>query len=396
MIKYEYLREMMIVSNVFLIPGTIISGNEALEKASDYFKKSGCKSLIVTDKIMVDIGNVQKLINILDQQGIAYELFAEINSEPTDKMVYDGVNAYKTNKCDFLIAIGGGSPIDTMKAIGVMLTNPGKLADYMGKEITALPPALIAIPTTAGTGSEATQYTIISDIQTEVKMLLRGAVLLPALAIVDPDLTATSPPQVTAATGIDALTHAIEAYTSKKNQPMSDTFAISAVKRIFKNLLKAYTNGKDMEARTEMSIAALEAGIAFNNSSVTIVHGMSRPIGALFHVPHGLSNAILLYECLKFSLHGTPERFCELAKAIGIHEKGMNDLEGGQAFITEVEKLCKALQVKSLAEIGVDKKRFFDHLDKMAEDALTSGSPQNTIRDVGKADIVNIYKALWN
>lgn len=384
------------MSNVFLIPGTIISGNGALEKAGSYFRKAGNKALIVTDNIMVTIGNVQKLSNILDQQEIAYELFAEINSEPTDKMVYEGVKTYQANKCDFLIALGGGSPIDTMKAIGLMLTNPGKLADHMGKEITAQLPKLIAIPTTAGTGSEATQYTIISDTQSEVKMLLKGAALLPALAIVDPDLTITSPPPVTAATGIDALTHAIEAYTSKKNQPMSDTFAISAVKRIFKNLLTAYTNGKDVEARTEMSIAALEAGIAFNNSSVTIVHGMSRPIGALFHVPHGLSNAILLCECLKFAVRGIPERFCELAKAIGIYEKSMNDMQGGQAFIKEVENLCKALNVKTLQEFGIDKVRFFNHLDKMAEDALESGSPQNTIRDASKEDIINIYKALWN
>jgi alcohol dehydrogenase class IV len=386
---------MIIMANVFLIPRTIITGKEALAKSASYLKRSGKKALIVTDKIMVTIGNVQKLSNILNEQNIEYEIFAEINSEPTDKMVYQGVKTYKETKCDFLIAIGGGSPIDTMKAIGAMLTNPGTLADYMGKEITTLPPALIAIPTTAGTGSEATQFTIISDTQTDVKMLLKGAPLLPAVAIVDPELTLTSPPNVTAATGIDALTHAIEAYTSKKSQPMSDTFAVSAVKRVFKNLLTAYKDGKDMEARKEMSIAALEAGIAFNNASVTIVHGMSRPIGALFHVPHGLSNAMLLSECLKFALGGTPERFCDLAKATGIYEKNMSDLQGGQAFITEVEKLCAQLQVSTPEQFGVDKKKFFEQLDKMAEDALKSGSPQNTIRNVGKEDIINIYKSLW-
>jgi alcohol dehydrogenase class IV len=387
---------MVIVANVFLIPRTIITGEEALAKSASYLKQSGEKALIVTDKIMVTIGNVQKLINILDDQDIKYELFAEINSEPTDQMVYQGVEIYKETHCDFLIAMGGGSPIDTMKAIGAMLTNPGTLADYMGKEITALPPTLIAIPTTAGTGSEATQYTIISDTQTEVKMLLKGAPLLPALAIVDPDLTLTSPPTVTAATGIDALTHAIEAYTSKKSQPMSDTFAISAVKRVFKYLLDAYRNGKDIEARREMSIAALEAGIAFNNSSVTIVHGMSRPIGALFHVPHGMSNAILLFGCLKFALSGTPERFCDLAKALGVYENGMSNIQGGQAFIKAVDQLCNDLKIETLEQLGVDKIKFFNSLEKMAEDALKSGSPQNTIKDASKEDIKNIYQALWN
>lgn len=386
---------MIVVAHVFLIPRTIITGKEALIKSGLYLKGSGRKALIVTDKIMVTIGNVQKLINILDEQGIGYELYAEINSEPTDKMVYQGVKTYKETNCDFLIAIGGGSPIDTMKAIGAMLTNPGTLANYMGKEITTLPPTLIAIPTTAGTGSEATQYIIISDTQTEVKMLLKGASLLPTLAIVDPDLTLTSPPMVTAATGIDALTHAIEAYTSKKSQPMSDTFAISAVKRVFKSLFKAYKDGTDIKAREEMSIAALEAGIAFNNSSVTLVHGMSRPIGALFHVPHGLSNAILLYHCLGFALHGTPERFGELAKVIGVYENGMSDMQAGQTFINEVERLCSILNIQTLEEFGVDRKRFFDNLDKMADDALASGSPQNTIQSISKEDIMNIYKALW-
>lgn len=384
------------VANVFLIPRTIITGKEALAKSASYLKRSGKKALIVTDKIMVTIGNVQKLINILHEQDIEYEIFAEINSEPTDKMVYQGVKTYKETNCDFLIAIGGGSPIDTMKAIGAMLTNPGTLADYMGKEIIALPPALIAIPTTAGTGSEATQFTIISDTQTEVKMLLKGAPLLPELAIVDPELTLTSPPKVTAATGIDALTHAIEAYTSKKSQPMSDTFAVSAVKRVFKNLLTAYKDGKDIEARKEMSIAALEAGIAFNNSSVTIVHGMSRPIGALFHVPHGLSNAILLSECLKFALSGAPERFCDLAKVIGVYKNGMSKIQGGQAFIKEVDQLCNDLHIETLEQLGVDKMKFFTSLGKMAEDALKSGSPQNTIKNAYKEDIKNIYQALWN
>jgi alcohol dehydrogenase class IV len=383
------------VANKFLIPHTMITGKGALVSSSSYLKSSGKKALIITDKIMVTIGNVLKLTCVLDKQQIEYEIFAEINSEPTDKMVYQGVKRYKETHCDFLIAMGGGSPIDTMKAIGFMLTNSGTLVDYMGKEITALPPKLVAIPTTSGTGSEATQYTIISDTQTEVKMLLKGAPLLPTLAIIDPELTVTSPPIVTSATGIDALTHAIEAYTSKKAQPMSDTFAISAVKRIFKNLSKAYKDGTDIEAREEMSIAALEAGIAFNNSSVTIVHGMSRPIGALFHVPHGLSNAILLYHCLGFALPGTPERFSELAKVIGVFENGMSDMQAGQAFINEVEGLCSKLNIQTLEEFGVDKKKFFENLEKMSEDALASGSPQNTIKSISKEDIMNIYKALW-
>lgn len=226
-------------------------------------------------------------------------------------------------------------------------------------------------------------------------MLLKGPHLIPRLAVIDPFFTLSAPPKVTSSTGLDALTHAVEAYTSRKAQPLSDTFAISAVKRIFKNLLKAYKNGSDVDARREMSIAALEAGIAFNNASVTIVHGMSRPIGALFHIPHGLSNAMLLNNCLKFALKGTPERFCDLAKATEIYREGMTELEGGQVFIDAVEELCNNLNIQTLEQFGVDNDKYFDNLDKMAEDALQSGSPQNTRRNPEKKDIIDIYKSLW-
>jgi 1,3-propanediol dehydrogenase len=309
-------------------------------------KELGRKALIVTDNIMVNIGNVSKLTKVLDSVGVKYEIYSDVNREPTDTIVDKGIELYKSNKCDFLIAIGGGSPIDAMKAIGAMITNPGQITDYMGKIIKNSTPPLVAIPTTAGTGSEATQFTIISDTKNNVKMLLIGPTLIPTLAVVDPELTMTSPANVTAATGIDALTHAVEAYTSRKAQPLSDTFALSAIKRIFANLRQASADGKNFEARNEMSLGALEAGIAFNNSSVTIVHGMSRPIGALFHVPHGMSNAVLIGECLEFAIEGASERFANIAKVIGIYEEGMTDMEAAKELVEEIKKLCKDIQIQ--------------------------------------------------
>ena len=383
------------MSNLFLTPRYIITGKDALNLAGEHVKQLGKKALIVTDNMMVKLGSLKKVTDMLDSIQIEYEVYSEVNSEPTDTMVNEGILAYIQGKCDFLIGLGGGSPIDTMKAVGAMITNTGEINDYLGRTIPNATPPLVALPTTAGTGSEATQFTIISDTKRNIKMLLKGAYLMPTLAIIDPIFTRTAPPNVTAATGLDALTHAIEAYTSRKSQPMSDTFAISAIKRINKYLLRAYQNGNDEEARIEMSIAALEAGIAFNNSSVTIVHGMSRPIGALYHVPHGLSNAMLLKECLGFALPGTAERFCHLAKAIGIYKKGESDLEAGKAFIKEVGNLCEKLNIQTLEEFGVNKQEFTDNLDKMALDALDSGSPGNTIRDTNKEDIINIYKSLW-
>ncbi|UZW15353.1 iron-containing alcohol dehydrogenase [Clostridium pasteurianum] len=383
------------MANLFVIPKYIFTGKDALNLASDNIKKLGKKALIVTDDMMVKLGSVKRVTDLLDSISVNYEIYSKVNSEPTDKMVSEGIETYKNDNCNFLIAVGGGSPIDTMKAIGAMITNIGKITDYLGKVIPNDPPPLVTIPTTAGTGSEATQFTIIADTEKNIKMLLKGPNLMSTIAIVDPVFTSTAPPKVTAATGIDALTHAIESYTSRKAQPMSNIFALSAVKRIFKNLLRAYKNGDDMTARTELSIAALEAGIAFNNASVTIVHGMSRPIGALYHVPHGLSNAMLLSECLKFALLGAPEKFCDLASEIGGYKEGMSYIQAGKVFVGEVEKLCKSLDIQTLEEFGVNKGLFFKNLDKMTEDALASGSPQNTIRIPSSEDIKDIYKALW-
>lgn len=384
------------MANLFLTPKNILSGSNALQTAGSHLKKLGQKAFIVTDNVMVSTGNAGKLTKILDENGMEYQLYTEINSEPTVEMVTAGIDLYQMAKCDFLIALGGGSPIDAMKAIGAMLNNPGNLTDYMGKEIGNPPPNLVAIPTTAGTGSEATQFTIISDTEKNVKMLLKGASLIPVLAIVDPALTVSSPPKVTAATGVDALTHALEAYTSRKAQPLSDTFALSACKRIFTHLRRAYHDGNDLEARNQMALGSLEAGIAFNNASVTIVHGMSRPIGALFHVPHGVSNAMLIAECLKFAMDGAPAKFAELAKAAGFYQVGMTDKEAAATLIKEITLLCQDLNIPTLAEYGVDREVFFRSIDKMAADALVSGSPDNTVRKPTKEDIVKIYQDLWS
>ncbi|TCL32728.1 alcohol dehydrogenase class IV [Anaerospora hongkongensis] len=383
------------LANLLLLPAKIITGTNALNQAGLHLKQCGSKALIVTDKMMLEIGSVQRLINIMQENSIDFKVFAEVNAEPTEQIVNQGVDTYRQHDCDFLVAIGGGSPIDAMKAIGALVAHQGALADYMGKEFSRTLPRMVAIPTTAGTGSEATQFTIISNTRTNVKMLLKGAVLIPALAIVDPILTVSAPPNVVAATGLDALTHAIEAYTSKKAQPLSDTFALSACQRIFENLRKSYYDSEDLSAKEQMSLASLEAGIAFNNASVTLVHGMSRPIGALFHVPHGISNAILLKDCLAFAKEGAPRRFADIARAAGFSRGNDDDQQAAEQVVTEVEKLCKDLRIPNLEEFGVDRQEFFQNINKMTADALQSGSPQNTRRGVDTAEIIAIYKKLW-
>ncbi len=379
----------------FIVPGLIITGSGALELAESELGKLGRKAMIVTDKVMLQLGNCEKVENALKNQGIEYTIYSEIVGEPTDVMIENGLEQYKKEACDFLVALGGGSPIDSMKAIGSLVADGGSISDYRGKNIDVAMPPMAAIPTTAGTGSEATQFTIITDTKKDIKMLLKGKVLMPSLAIIDPRFTMTAPPEITAATGLDALCHAVEAYTSNKAQTLSDTFAMSAVKRIFKYLPAAFHDGGNEEARIQMSVAALEAGIAFNNASVTLIHGMSRPIGALFHVAHGLSNAMLLKVCLTYALPGAYDRFAELGRITGVATSEDSDREASEKFLAATTRLAEELETPGLEQFGIEKKAFFEAIEKMAHDAMESGSPQNTRRTITQADIEQLYKELW-
>ena len=380
---------------LFKTPEYTLIGSKALEEAEPYLKKCGKKALIVTGKHVVLSDMMAELKKALEEIGIAYFVFDGITGEPTNVMIDEGIAAYKENGCDFCIGIGGGSPLDSAKAIAAMITNEGKIADYNGKVIEKPIPPVVAIPTTAGTGSEATQFTVITDVEKDIKMLLKGGYLVPKIAIVDPAYTYSAPKSITAATGMDALTHAIEAYTSRKALPVTDTLAVSAVKRIMKYLPAAYKDGSDEKARYEMSVASYEAGICINNSTVTLVHGMSRPIGALFHVAHGISNAMLLTKCLAFALDGAYEKFANLGREIGAATAEDDDKTASEKFIEALNEICKICEIPTLLEYGIPKDEFFAHMEKMAHDALTSGSPGNTMKPISEQDIIEIYKKLW-
>ena len=383
------------MADLFTVPQNIITGENAIQMSMEYIKPYGTKALIVTDDVMVKIGNVKKLTDELDANGIDYTIYSGINTEPTHTMIDEGVKIYNDDKCEYLIGIGGGSPLDAMKAIGAVVTNGGSITEYMGKKIEQKLPYIVAIPTTAGTGSEATMVSVITNTDSGVKMMLKDNKLMADLAIVDPVFTLTVPPAVTVATGVDALVHAIEAYTSLKAFPMTDLYAKSAIKKIFANLYEVYENGDNINARREMAIAALEAGIAFSNASVTIIHGMSRPIGALFHVAHGQSNALLLGVGLKFLKSGAVKRLCDLAKEIGVFRQGMTNDEGADAFVTATVALLRTLNVPTIQECNVDEKEYFKHIPKMASDAIASGSPGNTRRTPNQEEVEALYKELW-
>lgn len=379
----------------FVIPNHTVVGTNVLGEAAPLLKKMGNKAFIVTGKHVAVSDMMKQLTALLDENGIGYVIFDGITGEPTDTMIENGVEMLKTSACDFIIGIGGGSPLDSAKAIAAMAVNEGSIADYNGKEITGEILPLAAIPTTAGTGSEATKFTVITDSEKGIKMLLKGDVLVPKLAIVDSSFTVGAPKSVTSATGLDALTHAVEAYTSRKAFSMTDTLAVSAVKRIMKYLPIAYKEPDNSLAREQMSIAALEAGICINNSSVTIVHGMSRPIGALFHVPHGMSNAMLLKECLNFAVSGAYEKFANLGRETGVASDSDSDKTAAEKFIDSLQNICDVCEIPTLEQYGIDRDEYYSKISKMATDAVASGSPANTVKEVTVDDCIEIYKKLY-
>ena len=384
----------MLPTRTLRIPPIVIYGSGASEQVGDECRKLGVsKALIVTDRVLFELGVLDGIKQALQQSKVQFAIFDAVSTEPTVDFVQEGLKAYRENGCDFLLAVGGGSPIDTAKAIAVMVTNAGSIEDYEG--LGKIPKAgvpLVAIPTTAGTGSEVTMVAVIIDTKRNVKMPIGSPFLVPDIAIVDPLLTLAMPRDLTAATGIDALTHAIEAYVSMKAQPMSDMFSLSAIELIFGNLRQAWANGNNVEAREKTMLGSLQAGIAFSNSSVALVHGMSYPIGVYFHVPHGASNAALLGVVMEFSLIGNPTRYAHIAKAMGEDISGLTDLGAAELAAKAVKRLIKDIKVPSLLELGVDKGKLEKLAPKMAEDAIASGRPANNPRQATNEEIIELYK----
>ncbi len=384
----------MMSARAFYIPPVLIFGSGSSEQVGEESRKLGVKKgLIVTDEVLIKLGVLDSIKRALTQAQIQFAIYSGVFTEPTLEFVEAGLKTYKENGCDFLLAVGGGSAIDTAKAIAIMVTNPGSIGDYRGlNKVTEKGAPFIAIPTTAGTGSEVTQFTIITDTKRDVKMLIASPFLIPQEAIVDPLLTLSMPRGLTAATGIDALTHAVEAYVSVKTQPMSDIFALSAIELISGDLRQAWSNGNNREAREKTMLGALQAGIAFSNSSVALVHGMSRPIGAYFHVPHGVSNAALLGVVTEFSLIGNPARYTRIAEAMGENVVGLTILEAADLAAESITRLIEDIEIPSLPELGVDKEKLDKLAPKMAEDAIASGSPGNNPRQATKEEIIELYK----
>ncbi|MDR0237003.1 iron-containing alcohol dehydrogenase [Acinetobacter sp.] len=380
------------------LPRIMEVGKNARAKLPAILESLGAKKpLVITDKMMVTLGYIQQIQDILKAAGIESDYFDETIPEPTSGSIEAGVHHVQTHQYDAIIAIGGGSPIDSAKAISILSKHGGKISDYkFPRQVNEMGLPIIAIPTTAGTGSECTRFTIITNDLTSEKMLCAGLGFLPVAAIIDYELTMSLPARTTADTGIDALTHAIEAYVSKKAGPYSDAQAIAAMKLIGPNLQVVYHQPDHEQAREKMMLGSTFAGIAFSNASVALVHGMSRPIGAFFHVPHGLSNAMLLPMITEFSIHAAPERYAECAKAMGCaHLDDSNDV-ANQKLINTLIEINRDLKVPTLAEFGVDKQYFDEVVQTMAEQALASGSPSNNPIVPTVEQMVSLYQKLWS
>lgn len=378
---------------LFQSPVKIIYGLGAVNKLGKETSKLGKKALIVTGKSSSQkSGALHKVLDSLKEENLEYFVFDKIGSDPTVEMVEEGLEVAKQEGIDVIIALGGGSPMDAAKGISIMVNNPGNISDYekMSPTIAGVP--IIAIPTTAGTGSEVTKFTVITDEKRKRKMLIGGETLIPKIAILDAELTKTMPPQVTAATGMDALTHAIEAYISKVAQPMSEIFALKAIKLISQNIVKAVLNGENMEARENMLLGQLYAGLAFSNASVALVHAMSRPLGAYFKVPHGVANAILLPKIMEYNHSAIPEKFKVLAEIMGENTASLSVRDSSKLAVKAINNIYDEIGLpKKLSDLGVTK----ESIDNLAEDAFASGSTLNNPRKASIEDIKSIYIEIY-
>ena len=379
------------------IPALLKIGGGAFGEAGAVLAQLGCKRpLIVTDPFLNKQGHAERLRKLIEDAGVRAEIFHDTVADPTAAVVDEGVRVFRAGKHDGLVSLGGGSPIDTAKAIGMLAANGGKVRDYKVPHPIQLPgPLHVAIPTTAGTGSEVTRFTVVTDSESGEKMLIAGGVLVPSAALVDYELTLSMPARLTADTGTDSLTHAIEAYVSRKANAFSDALALAAMRVIWKVLPVCVQEPGNRPAREAMMLAATQAGLAFSNASVALVHGMSRPLGAHFHVAHGLSNAMLLPAVTEFSVGAATERYAECARAMGIAAAEDDSEKAAHLLVEALYRRNAELEVPTPKRYGIVEQRYFDSIPLMAQQALASGSPQNNPRVPTAEEIEAIYRVCW-
>jgi alcohol dehydrogenase class IV len=375
-----------ITTRTFRVPSIIQYGEGASGTLGETARQLGFEhALLVTDAGVVRLGVAERARQLLEPAGVRVTTFEGVEPDPTLGNVEEGLGVLRRAGCDGIVALGGGSSIDCAKAIAVRAANAGPLPAFMGVEkIPGAGLPVIAVPTTAGTGSEVTRIMVITDTERDVKMMFASRHCLCAAAVVDPLLTLSMPQPLTAAVGVDALTHAIEAFVSRQAQPMTDLLALSAIRLIAANLRAAYKDSEDRAARGAVMLGAMQAGMAFSNASVALVHGMARPLGACFHLTHGVSIALLLAVVTEFSLTGASDRYQQIAAAMGAPE-----------LVTALRELVRDVRIPGLPALHVPADRYESLLPKMAADALESGSPANNPRLATAEEIVALYRRAY-
>ncbi|MDU7548915.1 L-threonine dehydrogenase [Clostridium perfringens] len=379
------------MSYKFFMPSISLMGANCLKDAGEQVAELGFKkALIVTDKVLGQIGIVKKVTDVLDNKDIEYAIYDETKPNPTVKNVNDGLALLKEKECDFVISLGGGSAHDCAKGIALLATNDGEIKDYEGVDKSKKPQLpMVGINTTAGTGSEMTLFAIITDEERHIKMALVDKHLTPIIAVNDPMLMLAMPKSLTAATGMDALTHAIEAYVSTSATPITDACAEKAIELISNYLVNAVENGQDVEARDMMAYAEYLAGMAFNNASLGYVHAMAHQLGGFYNLPHGVCNAILLPHVQEYNKATSASRLAKIAKIMGGNIEGLTDEQGADLCIDMIKSLSQTIGIpEGLGVLGVKESDF----ETLATNALNDACSLTNPRKGNLEEVIAIFK----
>ncbi|MDR9745353.1 iron-containing alcohol dehydrogenase [Paenibacillus taichungensis] len=371
-------------THAYYVPPVNLMGRGCLHEAGKMIEKMGIrKALVVSDRRLISSGVAEQVLSILRKSGLDYVVYDEVQPNPTCQNVHDGLHVFQDHGCDAIISIGGGSPQDAAKGIGIVATNGGHIRDYEGlhqSKHKSVP--LVAINTTAGTSSEVTMNYVITDEERKVKMVMVDRNSLVDLSVNDPELMLSKPASLTAATGMDALTHAVEAMVTPGGFTVTSATAAAAVELIFEYLPRAVRDGSDLEAREHMTYACFLGGIAFNNAGLGYVHAMAHQLGGVYDLPHGVCNAMLLPYVEELNAKHVPGKFRHIAKAIGMDVKGKRDEECSEYVIEAIRQLSKEVGIpERLSELGVKDPDVELLADNAMKDACAPGNPYQPSKD---------------
>ncbi len=372
----------------------IIFGRNALLQVGDSLVRLGAKKVfVVSDPGVIEAGWVDKVIPSIKKAGLEYEVWHEITSNPKDVEVHKGLDKYLESGANAVLGVGGGSPMDAAKAVAILSTNQGRINDFEGTDKIQYPlPPMVTVPTTAGTGAEVTQFAIITDTSRKVKMAICSKSLIPDIALVDPITLTTKDSKLTAYTGMDALTHAIESYVSLAATPLTDIHALNSIKLIAQHLPTSVSNRSNLKAKEAMAMASLQAGLALSNAILGLVHAMSHQLGGLLDMPHGEANSILLPYVMEFNLTSVIDKYIDIAKAMGKRIEGLERREAAQKAVEAVYELSKDVNIPAkLSDIGFDGK----NLAHLSENAMKDICLVTNPRDVEVEDIISLYESAF-